>query len=159
MFATEDGSVTPFSESMSLFLFIGRDLEWLHGWITWGVACNDCSCPCLVSVPAADGCGFQVGLDGPPGGGGDWFAVEEPTGVGEAVLDALELAEDNVKVCKSRRIKVCAFFVVVVDSDGVRTEPRSPLCHGGLFFSLKYFPVRPSFQSCDCTLFNCHQVW
>lgn len=39
----------------------------------------------------------QVGLDAPPGGG-DWFLVEEPRGVGEAVLDALELAEDSVKV-------------------------------------------------------------
>lgn len=46
-----------------------------------------------------------MGLDGPPGGGGDWFAVEEPTGVGEAVLDALELAEDNVKVCKLNKSK------------------------------------------------------
>lgn len=59
----------------------------------------------------ADGCGrgFQVGLDGPPGGGGDWFAVEEPTGVGEAVLDALELAEDNVKVCTTRKSEHAGF--------------------------------------------------
>lgn len=60
------------------------------------------SSSCLVSVPG-DEFSFQVGLDGPPGGGGDWFTVEEPTGVGEAVLDALELAEDNVKVCKLRK--------------------------------------------------------
>ncbi len=68
---------------------------------------------CLVSAPADLFCSdlmwylptrIKVGLDGPPGGG-DWFGadadkpVEEPTGVGEAVLDALELAEDNVKVC------------------------------------------------------------
>ncbi|CAM9459336.1 unnamed protein product [Ectocarpus sp. 8 AP-2014] len=46
---------------------------------------------------------LQVGLEAPPGGAGDWFSVEEPTGVGEAVLDALELAEDNVK-------EVCAFL-------------------------------------------------
>ncbi|CAN0432812.1 unnamed protein product, partial [Ectocarpus fasciculatus] len=46
---------------------------------------------------------LQVGLDAPPGDGGDWFSVEEPTAVGEAVLDALELAEDNVK-------EVCAFL-------------------------------------------------
>eukprot|EP00752_Nemacystus_decipiens_P003214 g2975.t1 len=46
---------------------------------------------------------LEVGLDGPPGGGGDWFEVEEPAGVGEAVLDALEVAEDNVK-------EVCAFL-------------------------------------------------
>ncbi|CAB1098993.1 unnamed protein product [Ectocarpus sp. CCAP 1310/34] len=45
----------------------------------------------------------RVGLEAPPGGAGDWFSVEEPTGVGEAVLDALELAEDNVK-------EVCAFL-------------------------------------------------
>lgn len=42
----------------------------------------------------------QVGLDAPPGGG-DWFSVEEPRGVGEAVLDALELAEDGVKVVRT----------------------------------------------------------
>lgn len=40
---------------------------------------------------------LQAGLDGPPGGG-DWFSAEEPVGVGGAVLDSLELAEDNVKV-------------------------------------------------------------
>ncbi|CAM9791582.1 unnamed protein product [Pylaiella littoralis] len=45
---------------------------------------------------------LEVGLDGPPGGG-DWFSVSEPSSVGGAVLDALELAEDNVK-------EVCAFL-------------------------------------------------
>lgn len=43
------------------------------------------------------GGGLQVGLDGPPSGG-DWLSVAEPIGVGETVFDALELAEDNVKV-------------------------------------------------------------
>lgn len=44
----------------------------------------------------------QAGLDAPPGddGTGDWFSAQEPTGVGEAVLDALELAEDRVKVSR-----------------------------------------------------------
>lgn len=46
----------------------------------------------------------QVGLDAPPGGG-DWFSVDDPRGVGEAVLDALELAEDGVKVGLCARVQ------------------------------------------------------
>ncbi|CAN0059941.1 unnamed protein product, partial [Hapterophycus canaliculatus] len=59
----------------------------------------------LADVLQASDCCARAGLDAPPGddGGGDWFAVQEPTGVGEAVLDALELAEDRVK-------EVCSFL-------------------------------------------------
>lgn len=52
----------------------------------------------------------QGGLDAPPGGG-DWFEVDEPRGVGESVLDALEIAEDSVKVCACGFMCfVCVFY-------------------------------------------------
>ena len=55
-------------------------------------------------------CSLQVGLDAPPEGG-EWFSVEEPRGVGEAVLDALELAEDSVKVCERPCVRMVVVFV------------------------------------------------
>lgn len=43
-------------------------------------------------------CDWSKGaLDAPPGGG-DWSLAEEPSAVAESVLDALEIAEDSVKV-------------------------------------------------------------
>lgn len=53
--------------------------------------------------------GGQGGLDAPPGGG-DWFEVDEPRSVGDSVLDALEVAEDSVKVCLSLNDVFFFFF-------------------------------------------------